>query len=66
MKLNRIVEGEARRKIDMGLRKVKRNLSIVKENPTADNVLVPPETCKPGGSVSCSQVLEYSLAIPPN
>jgi hypothetical protein len=66
MKLNRIVEGEARRKIDMSLRKVGRNLSMVKENPTAENVLVTPETCESEGSVCCSQVLEYSLAIPLN
>jgi hypothetical protein len=66
MKLNRIVDGEMRPKIDMSLRKVKRNLSIVKENPTANNVLVTPETCESEGSVCCSQVLEYSLAIPLN
>jgi hypothetical protein len=66
MKLNRIVDGEMRPKIDASLRKVKRNLSMVKENPTANNVLVPSETYESEGSVSCSQVLEYSLAIPPN
>jgi hypothetical protein len=54
---NRIVDGEMRPKIDMSLRKVKRNLSMVKENPTANIVLATPETCEPEGSVSCSQVL---------
>jgi hypothetical protein len=66
MKLNRIIDGEMRPKIDMSLRKVKRNLSMVKENPTANYVLVTPETCESEGSVSCSQVLEYSPTIPPN
>jgi hypothetical protein len=66
MKFDRIVNGEMRPKIDMSLRKVKRNLSMVKENPTAENVLVTPETCESEGSVSCSQVLEYSPPVPSN
>jgi hypothetical protein len=58
MKLNRIVDGEMRPKIDMGLRKVKRNLSVVTGKLTTGVALRAFGICELGGPVSCSQFSE--------